>query len=125
MIRDKVLKYLYESGFVQFYTKKLLYREDINDLYEDYLQEVWLQICEIDEKKWEELYNRRTNQDEFYDIRNWLSVLIRNTVVSTIRIYQYSCNLNSIFYQDLKLCTVLRISHHHTQLFSKFHLSYF
>ena len=40
MIRDKVLKYLYESGFVQFYTKKLLYREDINDLYEDYLQEV-------------------------------------------------------------------------------------
>ena len=36
MIRDKVLKYLYESGFVQFYTKKLLYREDINDLYEDY-----------------------------------------------------------------------------------------
>ena len=83
MIRDKVLKYLYESGFVQFYTKKLLYHEDINDLYEDYLQEVWLQICEIPEKKWEELYNKRDNQDEFYDIRNWLSVLIRNTVVST------------------------------------------
>lgn len=83
MIRDKVLKYLYKSGFVQFYTKKLLYREDINDLYEDYLQEVWLQICEIPEKKWEELYNKRDNQDEFYDIRNWLSVLIRNTVVST------------------------------------------
>ena len=83
MIRDKVLKYLYESGFVQFYTKKLLYREDINDLYEDYLQEVWLQICEIPEKKWKELYNKRPNQDEFYDIRNWLSVLIRNTVVST------------------------------------------
>ena len=83
MIRDKVLKYLYESGFVQFYTKKLLYREDINDLYEDYLQEVWLQICEIGEKKWKELYNKRPNQDEFYDIRNWLSVLIRNTVVST------------------------------------------
>ena len=83
MIRDKGLKYLYESGFVQFYTKKLLYREDINDLYEDYLQEVWLQICEISEKKWKELYNKRPNQDEFYDIRNWLSVLIRNTVVST------------------------------------------
>ena len=83
MYRDKVLKYLYESGFVQFYTKKLLYREDINDLYEDYLQEVWLQICEIPEKKWEELYNKRDNQDEFYDIRNFVSVVIRNTVIST------------------------------------------
>ena len=83
MYRGKVLKYLYESGFVQFYTKKLLYREDINDLYEDYLQEVWLQICEIPEKKWEELYNKRDNQDEFYDIRNFVSVVIRNTVIST------------------------------------------
>lgn len=82
MIRDKVLNYLYESGFVQFYTKKLMYREDINDLYEDYVQEVWLQLCEIDEDKWKDLYNRRPNQDEFYDVRNWTSVIIRNTVKS-------------------------------------------
>ena len=83
MIRDKVLKYLYESGFVQFYTKKLLYREDINDLYEDYLQEVWLQICEISEKKWEELMRNNTNPDQMYGVRNFVSVVIRNTVVST------------------------------------------
>ena len=83
MIRDKVLKYLYESGFVQFYTKKLLYREDINDLYEDYLQEVWLQICEIPEKKWEEIMRNNTNQDQMYGVRNFVSVVIRNTVVST------------------------------------------
>ena len=83
MIRDKVLKYLYDSGFVKFYTKKLMYPEDIEDLYDDYLQEVWWQICEIPEEKWLELYNRRPNQDEFYDIRNWCSVLIRNTIRST------------------------------------------
>lgn len=83
MIRDKVLKYLYESGFVQFYTKKLLYREDINNLYEDYLQEVWLQICEIPEKKWEEIMRNNTNPDQMYGVRNFLSVVIRNTVVST------------------------------------------
>ena len=83
MIRDKVLKYLYESGFVQFYTKKLLYREDINDLYEDYLQEVWLQICEIPEKKWEEIMRNNTNPDQMYGVRNFVSVVIRNTVVST------------------------------------------
>ena len=82
-MRDIILDYLIKSNFVESYTKKLVYPSDKADLQDDFLQEVWLQICEIPEKKWKELYNRRTNQDEFYDIRNWLSVLIRNTVVST------------------------------------------
>lgn len=83
MIREKVLKYLYDSNFVKYFVKKLLYPEDIENLYEDYLQEVWFALCEVPESKWQELYNRRDNQDEFYDIRNWVSVLIRNTVRST------------------------------------------
>ena len=83
MIREKVLKYLYDSNFVKYFVKKLMYPEDIEDLYEDFLQEVYFQLCEVPEEKWLELYNRRDNQDEFYDIRNWCSVLIRNTVRST------------------------------------------
>ena len=83
MIREKVLKYLYDCGYVKYFVKKLMYPEDIEDLYEDYLQEVWFALCEVSEEKWSELYNRRDNQDEFYDIRNWVSVLIRNTVRST------------------------------------------
>ena len=83
MIREKVLKYLYDCGYVKYYVKKLMYPEDIEDLYEDYLQEVWFALCEVSEEKWRELYNKRPNQDEFYDIRNWVSVLIRNTIRST------------------------------------------
>ena len=83
IMRDKVLKYLYDSNFVKYFVKKLMYPENIEDLYEDYLQEVWFALCEVPESKWSELYNRRDNQDEFYDIRNWVSVLIRNTVRST------------------------------------------
>ena len=83
MIREKVLKYLYDSNFVKYFVKKLMYPEDIEDLYEDFLQEVYFQLCEVPESKWLELYNKRPNQDEFYDIRNWVSVLIRNTVHST------------------------------------------
>ena len=83
IMREKVLKYLYDSNFVKYFVKKLMYPEDIEDLYEDFLQEVYFQLCEVPEEKWEELYNRRENQDEFYDIRNWVSVLIRNTVRST------------------------------------------
>ena len=83
MIREKVLKYLYDCGYVKYYVKKLMYPDEIEDLYNDYLQEVWVALCEISEEKWQELYNRRPNQDEFYDIRNWVSVLIRNTIRST------------------------------------------
>ena len=83
MIREKVIKYLYDSNFVKYFVKKLMYPEDIEDLYEDFLQEVYFQLCEVPEEKWLELYNKRPNQDEFYDIRNWVSVLIRNTVHST------------------------------------------
>ena len=83
MVREKVLKYLYDCGYVKYYVMKLMYPDEIEDLYDDYLQEVWVALCEISEEKWQELYNRRPNQDEFYDIRNWVSVLIRNTIRST------------------------------------------
>ena len=83
MIRDKVLKYLYESNFVTSYTKKLVYPSDKADLQDDFIQEVWLQICEIPEKKWEEITRNNTNPDQMYGVRNFVSVVIRNTVVST------------------------------------------
>lgn len=82
-MRDEILNYLIKSNFVTSYTKKLVYLSDKDNLQDDYISEVWLQICEIPEEKWLELYNRRPNQDEFYDIRNFVSVIIRNTVRST------------------------------------------
>ena len=82
-MRDEILNYLIKSNFVTSYTKKLVYPSDKDNLQDDYISEVWLQICEIPEEKWLELYNRRPNQDEFYDIRNFVSVIIRNTVRST------------------------------------------
>lgn len=82
-IRDKVLEYLYDCGFVHNYVKKLMYREDIDNLYDDFVQETMLQLCEVKEEKWEELYARTEGKDPFYDVRNWSSMLIRNTVRST------------------------------------------
>ncbi len=84
MIRNKVLNYLYNCGFVHNYVKKLMYREDIDNLYDDFVQETFLQLCEVKEEKWEELmYNNDNNHDEYYQVRNWVSMLIRNTVRST------------------------------------------
>ncbi len=82
-MRDIILDYLIKSNFVESYTKKLVYPSDKADLQDDFLQEVWLQICEIPEKKWEEITRNNTNPDQMYGVRNFVSVVIRNTVVST------------------------------------------
>ena len=82
-MRDIILDYLITSNFVESYTKKLVYPSDKENLQDDFLQEVWLQICEISEKKWEEIMRNNTNTDQMYGVRNFVSVVIRNTVVST------------------------------------------
>lgn len=82
-MRDIILDYLIKSNFVESYTKKLVYPSDKADLQDDFIQEVWLQICEIPEKKWKEIMRNNTNSDQMYGIRNFVSVVIRNTVIST------------------------------------------
>ena len=82
-MRDKILDYLIKSNFVESYTKKLVYPSDKENLQDDFLQEVWLQICEIPEKKWKEIMKNNTNSDQMYGVRNFVSVVIRNTVIST------------------------------------------
>lgn len=84
-LRDEIINYLYNSGFVRNYVKKILWTSDIDSLYEDYVQEVFLQICEVKTEKWEELMGNNDSEkhDRFYTIRNWVSMLILNTVRST------------------------------------------
>ena len=82
-MRDIILDYLIKSNFVESYTKKLVYPSDKESLQDDFIQEVWLQICEIPEKKWKEIMKNNTNSDQMYGVRNFVSVVIRNTVVST------------------------------------------
>lgn len=83
-LREKIITYLYKSGFVVNYTKKLMWTSDIDSLFDDYVQEVFLQICEVKEEKWEELMNNNDPEkhDEYYTVRNWVSMLIYNTVHS-------------------------------------------
>lgn len=82
-MRDIILDYLVKSNFVESYTKKLVFPSDKENLQDDFIQEVWLQICEIPEKKWEEIMRNNTNPDQMYGVRNFVSVVIRNTVIST------------------------------------------
>lgn len=83
MYRDEIIDYLVKSGFVENYCKKLVYPSDKENLQEDFIQECWLQVLEISEDKWIEIIDSNKNKDRFYGVRNFVSVVIRNTVIST------------------------------------------
>ena len=83
IMRDEILNYLIKSKFVESYTKKLVYPSDKDNLQDDYISEVWLQLCEVQESKWDEIMNNNKNSDPMYGVRNFVSVIIKNTVRST------------------------------------------
>lgn len=82
-MRDEILDYLIKSKFVTSYTKKLVYPSDKDNLQDDYISEVWLQLCEVKDEKWQEIMNNNKNSDPMYGVRNFVSVIIKNTVRST------------------------------------------
>lgn len=55
-MRDIILQELTHSGFIEWYTLQLMSRtsgfiERTDEEYQEYVQEIWLQICEIPEDK--------------------------------------------------------------------------
>lgn len=82
-MRDEILDYLIKSKFVESYTKKLVYPSDKDNLQDDYIQETWLAILEVKDEKWEQIMNNNKNSDPMYGVRNFVSVIIKNTVRST------------------------------------------
>lgn len=84
-IKDYVVNYLLESGFVNALVKKSIFSSDINDLYEDYVNEVWLAILEQKPSIWVKLYNtaKEKGTDLEYQARNYFSRVILNTCRST------------------------------------------
>lgn len=82
-IRELEINYLVNSGFIENYTKKLIIPSDIDTLYEDYVQECWLAILELPTSKIAPLYKKGNHSDDFYELRNYISMVIRNTVRST------------------------------------------
>ena len=83
IMRDEILNYLIKSNFVTSYTKKLVYPSDKDNLQNDFIQEVWLAILEVKDEKWQEIMNNNKNSDPMYGVRNFVSVIIKNTVRST------------------------------------------
>ena len=84
-LRQYALDYLYNSGFITALVKKSLYCSLIDDYLEDMTQEVWLAILEQKDDLWLKLYNSaiEKGKDFEYELRNYFSRIVFNTVKST------------------------------------------
>lgn len=80
-IRDEVLNYLLSTNLVDNYIKKIAFSNDYEQI-EDITQEIWLQICEVSEEKWEQLLNQGTEKDKFTKCRAFTSGLIHRNIRS-------------------------------------------
>lgn len=74
--REEILKELYDCEFVEKYTReKCLQQEYV----EDYIQEVWLIICQIPEEKLIKLY---AQENTINGVRKFVAGIICRTVAS-------------------------------------------
>ena len=81
MNRDEILNYVLDLQFVENYTKKLAYSNDWAIL-DDEVQEIWLQLCEVTEEKWQKLLSQGTKKDSFKAVRGFISGLIYRNIRS-------------------------------------------
>ena len=80
MSREKILDELVKSCFIEWYTLQLMSKTSgfimqNDEEYQEYIQEIWLQICEIQEDKLIDLYTENK-------LKAYISGLIHRNVKS-------------------------------------------
>lgn len=81
--RDDILNWLQYTELVDNYIKKLEYADIPDETVQDEIQEIWLEICEIPQSKWDRLYYQGTTA-----IKAYISGLIYREIHSnTSKIY--------------------------------------
>ena len=80
MSREKILDELVKSCFIEWYTLQLMSKTSgfivqTDEEYQEYIQEIWLQICEIQEDKLIDLYKENK-------LKAYVSGLIHRNVKS-------------------------------------------
>lgn len=79
--RNEVIEYIYSTGLVPNYLKKIGFVNDFED-FEDILQELWLAICETKDETLEKLLNQGKEKDPYYAVRGYVSGLIYRQIRS-------------------------------------------
>lgn len=89
MNRDEILQYIYDLQFVPNYVRKLANSEDWSIL-NDEIQDIWLQLCEVKDEKWQTLLAQGTKTDSFKAVRGYVSGLVyRNVKSKNSKVYYH------------------------------------
>lgn len=75
--RDVVIKWIYDTHIVEWYTTYLMKKSMEEDGVEDRIQELFLMICEIPEEKWKELYAQGQ-----YAVSAYVTGIIHQQIIS-------------------------------------------
>ena len=51
-----IVQWVYDTHLVEYYVTYHLKADEQDSMVKDYCQEIYLQLCEVDQKKWDELY---------------------------------------------------------------------
>lgn len=87
MSRNEILQFVYDLNLVPAYTRQLANSSDWAQI-EDITQEIWVQICEVPEEKWQILLGQGTKNDSFKAVRGYISGLIyRNVKSANSKVY--------------------------------------
>lgn len=81
MNRDETLQYLYDLGLVEKYSRKIMLECDYS-IAEDIIQHIWLQLCEVKDEKWADLWQQGTNTDKAKAVRGFVSGIIYRNIRS-------------------------------------------
>ena len=81
MNRDEILQYIYDLQFVPNYVRKLANSDDW-EIINDEIQDIWLQLCEVKDEKWQTLLEQGTKNDSFKAVRGYVSGLVYRNIKS-------------------------------------------
>lgn len=81
--RDDIVQWIYDINIVPWYTTYLLKRPLNSCDVQDKIQEIYLEVCNVTQEKWDDLYEQGA-----YSISAYVSGLIHRQIVSnTSKIY--------------------------------------
>lgn len=91
--KDDIIQWIYDIHIVEWYTTYLLKKTMENEEVQDKIQEIYLMICEVPQKRWNELYSQGR-----FAISGYVTGIIHQQLISkTSKIYKKYGKYNETF----------------------------
>lgn len=91
--KDDIIQWIFDIHIVEWYTTYLLKKSMENEDVQDKIQEIYLMICEVPQKKWNELYSQGR-----FAISGYVTGIIHQQLISTTsKIYKKYEKYNETF----------------------------